>query len=250
MYTASGQVIKAARPDDHCGRRASRRRIARRQRARGRSGYVFSTPDEARAVARGLAVSGVDVIKVVFDSGRTAEGFGRGLVPVLGAPVLRALAEEGRAAAIPVTVHWGNISELQRVIEARRSSLEHAAGYAAMPEQMISSIAAAHIDVDATLTVLAAHLPPDVLRDGPFANVRELTHAGVTINAGTDAPLRRLKLGESLHRELELLVEAGLSTTQALSAATSRSRPAHVPTSSRSPAIQQIRSLRCATCTW
>jgi imidazolonepropionase-like amidohydrolase len=179
-----------------------------------------STPDEARAIVRGLAASGVDVIKVVFDSGRTPEGFGRGLVPILEPPVLQAVVEEGRAASIPVTVHWGNISELQHVIEARPSSIEHA-GYAAMPDQMISSIAAAHIDVDATLSVLAAHLPQDVLHNGPFANVRNLAHAGVTIKAGTDAPLRGLKLGESLHRELELLVEAGLSTTQALSAATS-----------------------------
>jgi imidazolonepropionase-like amidohydrolase len=194
--------------------------LAGNPRGAEKSTRQVSTPDEARAAVRSLAASGVDVIKVVFDSGRSAEGFGRGLVPVLEAPVLRAVVEAGQAAGIPVTVHWGNISELQDVIDTRPSSIEHA-GYAAIPEQMISSIAAAGIDVDATLSVLAAHLPQEALREGPFANVRNLADAGVTIKAGTDAPLRGLTLGESLQRELELLVEAGLSTTQALSAATS-----------------------------
>jgi len=55
-----------------------------------------------------------------------------------------------------------------------------------------------------------------------MANVRRLHRAGVAITAGTDAPLYNLKLGESVHRELELLVEAGLSPMEALQAATSR----------------------------
>ena len=63
-----------------------------------------------------------------------------------------------------------------------------------------------------------------------YSNCREsvtvMHNAGVPILAGTDAnaapgspsPIRH---GESLHRELELLVEAGLSTVEALNAATS-----------------------------
>lgn len=57
-------------------------------------------------------------------------------------------------------------------------------------------------------------------------SVAALHRAGVTILAGTDAHKEDLSPfsivhGESLHRELELLVEAGLSTVEALQAATS-----------------------------
>lgn len=55
-------------------------------------------------------------------------------------------------------------------------------------------------------------------------SVTLLHKANVPILAGTDAnssPMAAVKHGESLHRELELLVEAGLSNQEALKAATS-----------------------------
>jgi imidazolonepropionase-like amidohydrolase len=49
---------------------------------------------------------------------------------------------------------------------------------------------------------------------------QRLIHGGVMLVAGTDAPYPGVFLGEGIHRELELLVEAGLSPLNALSAAT------------------------------
>ena len=51
--------------------------------------------------------------------------------------------------------------------------------------------------------------------------VRVLRAAGVVILAGTDAPNPGTAQGASLHGELELLVEAGLTPAEALRAATS-----------------------------
>ena len=51
-------------------------------------------------------------------------------------------------------------------------------------------------------------------------NALALQEAGVMLVAGTDAPYPGTLLGEGIHRELELLVEAGLTPLEALSAAT------------------------------
>lgn len=51
-------------------------------------------------------------------------------------------------------------------------------------------------------------------------NVKKFHDAGILLAAGTDAPYPGVFQGESLHRELELLVEAGLTPLQALRAAT------------------------------
>ncbi|HSS50345.1 MAG TPA: amidohydrolase family protein, partial [Thermoanaerobaculia bacterium] len=51
--------------------------------------------------------------------------------------------------------------------------------------------------------------------------VRQLKAAGVPILTGTDAPNPGTAHGPSIHRELDLLVQAGLSPAEALAAATS-----------------------------
>ncbi|MEQ9270123.1 MAG: amidohydrolase family protein [Haliea sp.] len=53
-----------------------------------------------------------------------------------------------------------------------------------------------------------------------MASVPRLQKAGVMLVAGTDAPYPGVMLGEGLHRELELLVEAGLTPLEALQTAT------------------------------
>jgi imidazolonepropionase-like amidohydrolase len=52
------------------------------------------------------------------------------------------------------------------------------------------------------------------------ANVMMMWKAGVLVAAGTDAPYPGVFQGEGLHRELELLVAAGLTPVQAIQAAT------------------------------
>ena len=54
-----------------------------------------------------------------------------------------------------------------------------------------------------------------------FASVKKLHDAGVTILTGTDAGNPGTFLGYSVHRELALLVDAGLSPLEALAASTS-----------------------------
>jgi imidazolonepropionase-like amidohydrolase len=51
------------------------------------------------------------------------------------------------------------------------------------------------------------------------ANLKRLFDAGLLIAAGTDAPYPGVFQGEGIHHELELLVEAGLTPLQAITAA-------------------------------
>jgi len=53
-----------------------------------------------------------------------------------------------------------------------------------------------------------------------MVNVSILNKAGVMIVAGTDAPYPGVMLGDGIHRELELLVEAGMTHLEAIRAAT------------------------------
>jgi imidazolonepropionase-like amidohydrolase len=62
---------------------------------------------------------------------------------------------------------------------------------------------------------------PPLLYAHAEAAVRALSAAGVPILAGTDAPNAGTAQGVSIHRELELLVRAGLTPIAALAAATS-----------------------------
>lgn len=55
---------------------------------------------------------------------------------------------------------------------------------------------------------------------GAMANVKRLSDSGVLLVAGTDAPYPGDFYGEGLHRELELLVEAGLTPLKAIATAT------------------------------
>jgi enamidase len=178
------------------------------------------SPEEGRAVVGDLARGGVAVIKAVFDSAGRPNRPQR--IPTLNAENLGAIVAEGRAAGVPVTVHWGNVEELPSIIAARPNQLEHS-GYKPIPQPVVAQIARAGIAVDPTLAILSASIAsPDEFSNGPLENVRRLHSAGVVITAGTDAPLGNLPFGESLHRELELLVQAGLPPMEAIQAATSR----------------------------
>jgi len=52
------------------------------------------------------------------------------------------------------------------------------------------------------------------------SNVKRLMHSGILIAAGTDAPYPGDFQGEGIHRELELLVESGLTPLEAITTAT------------------------------
>ena len=66
---------------------------------------------------------------------------------------------------------------------------------------------------------LEKHLPLTALLPAE-SNVKRLVQAGILVAAGTDAPYPGDFQGEGIHRELELLVESGLTPLEAITIAT------------------------------
>ncbi len=79
----------------------------------------------------------------------------------------------------------------------------------------------ASAQVDSLKATFGAAAPKPAFLTDAIANVRALHAAGVDIVAGTDAGNPGTAHGASMHGELELLVRAGLTPTEALAAATS-----------------------------
>lgn len=90
-------------------------------------------------------------------------------------------------------------------------------------ERQLQELAGEGIPIGATLALIdaAGEGWPVAARDQLRERFSELHDAGVPVIAGTDAPMNGLEFGSALHRELELLVEFGLSPQEALRAATS-----------------------------
>jgi len=78
----------------------------------------------------------------------------------------------------------------------------------------------AHATQDLTDEDKKAAAANGVKLDIATKNVQRLHQAGVVLIAGTDAPYPGVAQGEGIHRELELLVEAGLSPLEAITSAT------------------------------
>jgi imidazolonepropionase-like amidohydrolase len=212
---------------------------------------TISAAADAPAFVDARLAEGSDFIKIIYEDGK---GFGMTL-PSIGADVMRAVISATRARGKLALVHIGSRSGADDAIAAGASGLVHlfsdqpagpdfaarvaAAGAFVVPTLTVNESAAGIASgaslitaeplrpylTSAERTALKGSFPTrpgstQLLRNSMEAT-RLLDAAGVPILAGTDAPNPGTTHGASIHRELELLVAAGLSPSVALAAATS-----------------------------
>lgn len=211
---------------------------------------TLATPDEAQAFVDARIAEGSDYIKIVYDDG-SAYGMH---FPTLNEATLHALIEAAHARGKLAVVHTGSLADARAAIEAGADGLAHLWLDGIPPAALVREMAERDVFVSPTLTVLESvtGAPPgaallDDPRIAPYvgpegrtnlgssfpvrsgspgsyraakASLRRLARGGVRILAGTDAPNPGTWYGASLHRELQLLVDAGLSPLEALRAAT------------------------------
>ncbi|RKT53893.1 amidohydrolase family protein [Saccharothrix australiensis] len=179
---------------------------------------------DVRRFVEARVAEGVDYLKVVVDSGAV---HGTSL-PVLAPEVVAALVEVGHEHGLAVIAHAITAAEVGIALDAGVDGLAHV-WCDATPDGLAERVAAQGVFVVGTLAYFEAitggartadHAVAGSL-DGAMAATRALLRAGAPILAGTDATPFVPGHGDGMHRELELLVRAGLTARQALAAATS-----------------------------
>lgn len=212
---------------------------------------TYKSGDDAQAFIDARIAEGSDYIKLIDETG---EQYGMKL-PTLSKSDMTALIAAAHKRGKMAVVHVSTLGAARDAIDAGADALVHIFADK-MPDAGFGKfVAAHHAFVVPTLTVnesttgvgsgtslnTDSHLAPYLTTDemtslkasfpkrasgGPdmayaFEAVRQLKSAGVPILAGTDAPNPGTAHGASVHRELELLVKAGLTPAEALAAATS-----------------------------
>lgn len=212
---------------------------------------TITSPDSAQAWVDARIAEGSDYIKIIIDDGSTYGVH----IPTLSQPVVAAIVKAAHARGKLGVAHIGSLKDARMAIDAGVDGLEHLFVDRAPDPDFGRFVAVHHVFVTPTLTVLKSiadssgvvalandpRLSPYVSETSrgyinsrfPFtqrqsvkyqfavATVKQLLANRVPILAGTDAPNPGTAHGIALHRELQLLVEAGLTPTQALAAATS-----------------------------
>ncbi len=224
--------------------------------AEGGHGTQFGIPiptldraeDAADFVAARIA-EGSDYLKLIYEDGATV---GRPL-PTLDRATLEAAIEAAHDQGKLAVVHVSTLEKAHEALAGGADGLVHVFYDRGIDDRFAELAAQRHLFVVPTLTVvesvmgggagkalledpgLAPFLAPDQ-RGGlgqsfpsreatsfeqVLTTVQSLREAGVAILTGSDAPNPGTAFGISVHRELELLVEAGLEPVDALAAATS-----------------------------
>ncbi|MEV0230577.1 amidohydrolase family protein [Nonomuraea sp. NPDC050786] len=189
-----------------------------------------SDPAQAPAFVEARLAEGADYLKIVIDDGAV---HGADL-PVMTADIAAALAAAAHEAGLRVIAHAITASEVEIALEAGVDGLAHVWADLAPDDpaaQRLAERVRAHgVFVVTTLAyfeaITAQHTETaDCARPGSSVNaagaLRALHRAGVPLLAGTDATPFVPAHGAGMHRELQLLTEAGLSAEAALAAATS-----------------------------
>jgi len=186
----------------------------------GRAQGLVADPDEAKAYVAQRVAEGVDYIKIIVDP------------PGFDEATVRALVEAAHAHGLRTIAHAANSGAVLLAQAAGVDVLTHAPIDRPLSDDEVRATRAGGQVIVPTLTMMEAivarlaGLAP-VSYDAARATVGRWHRAGVTILAGTDANASpgvpaAISHGSSLHHELELLVDAGLTTLDALRGATSR----------------------------
>src|SRR5437870_19862 len=201
--------------------------------------------DDVQAFVDARFAEGSDYLKIIYDH----------FLPTLSVEQLHALVLAAHKRNRLVVAHEGTQSEGLDEMRAGVDCVEHIFDDAPISREFLDAAVGTHAAFTPTLSIIQAvggkptgsalatdprfepyilgwafqilttKLPESLTKKHHYENaqaaVRALHNAGITILAGTDSPNPDTCYGVSLHQELLLLTECGLSNEEALRAATS-----------------------------
>jgi len=177
----------------------------------------------AREEVQKLVEGGVDCIKAIYSDINPMDTTQK--VPKLSLDVLEALADETHRHNLRLMVHTGTPQESMYATRAGADSIEHGILPGANSFDFNDDLIKMMLDKGTyfvpTLAIAWANKDtyPDVFT-GLKRTFKKLHGAGVNIAAGTDSGTPGVVIGKGLHKELELMVEAGISPMEAIIAGT------------------------------
>jgi imidazolonepropionase-like amidohydrolase len=186
---------------------------------------VANGVEGVRAIARTMVRAGADVIKCATTGGASSRPGHGPKDSAFNLDEMQALVDEAHALGRRVMCHALGGPGLRTAIEAGVDSIEHGCYLDEDPE-LIAMMAEKGIFFVPTFTVYIFHRevsPPHVrvrgrdLEPHHIESLQRALEAGVKVGAGTDAGGHQHHINA---RELQCLVEAGMSSMQALQAAT------------------------------
>jgi imidazolonepropionase-like amidohydrolase len=177
---------------------------------------LVSNPADAARFVKDRIAEGADYIKIITD------------IPGPDQATVNALVSAAQSHGKLAVAHAVSTATYAMAQEAKVDMITHAPLDAVPSAAFITRMAAEGTVVIPTLTMMERAVTgiPGRNYKHARASVNDFHKAGIPILAGTDAnssPFSPFPVphGESLHREMELLVEAGMSTVDVLRAATS-----------------------------
>lgn len=181
---------------------------------------------DIEAEIKTLVDLGVDWIKaVVSDDNKMRYPC---TVPRLSNEQLRRIVDTAHKYAKPVMMHADDIGNMRDALDAGADSIEHVINVATsdhdMTDEMLKLLTSRDIWVVPTLVGTKKHdgsieKAPLVWDDLKVA-ASKLVAAGVKLGVGCDSGIPFVPFGDTVHAEMELLVEVGMSPLAALTAAT------------------------------
>lgn len=194
---------------------------------------VNGPADASRFVANRLA-EGSDWIKIIYESPLRDSS-------VVDADTMAALVDAAHAAGVLAVVHPGGVAQAESALAAGADVLAHTCIDGYFSDHAIEIASHNKSAIIPTLVILKkacdlrrkssvttwSYTPADIKQSSrgygwAVDSVRRMYDNDISILAGSDAPNLDVPWGRGLHREIELLVAAGLSEVDALAAATSK----------------------------
>ncbi|MBU2877673.1 amidohydrolase family protein [Aliiglaciecola lipolytica] len=213
-------------------------------------GFSIDTVDSMEEIAEWVAKrknAGADYIKLVYMPDQQ-------YIPSLDKPTAIEIIKQGHLQGLKVMAHISTQSAAKDLIEADIDGLVHIFADQVVSDEVVALAAQKDIFIIPTLAVIASvnqqQRNSKLLADERIStklssqqkntlqasfnstasgfdfaiakqNVLRFNQAGVTILSGSDAPNSGTAYGVSAYHEITLLVEAGMTPSEALSAATS-----------------------------